>query len=77
MNKPVLLMKIKEFEEKTKDLENKEKKNNEAINNIMYQRIKDIESEKLKTETQKPEEPIDRKILLYDSLINESKDRQK
>ena len=76
MNKPVLLMQIKEFEEKAKDLENKEKQYNETINNIMYHRIKVIEKEKLKTERNQ-EDSLSPKILLYDSLIKESKERQK
>ena len=83
MKKPLIIRKIKEYEKKAKDLEIKESQNSENIININNMRNKKIEQEQ---EQQKfkyiidiqanPDENINQKILLYDSLIKESKERQ-
>ena len=88
LKKPVILGKINEYELKTKNYEDKNKNNENQIKNINLERkkitkqIKDSEISKpidynnLVYIEKNPKENINQKILLLESLIKESKDRQ-
>lgn len=83
MKKPVIIRKIKEFEKKAKDLDTKERQNSLNIININNMRNKRIEQQQEQEKVKfiidiqaNPIENINQKILLYDSLIKESKERQ-
>ena len=79
VKKPDIKLKISEYEEKIKDLEDKEKNMDKEIeknenNNKKLEESK-IAYHKVYIETN-PEDKIDQKIRLYESLIKESKNRQ-
>ena len=88
LKKPIILGKINEYEAKAKNFEDEYKNNENEIENISNERkkltkqIKDseiskpIDYDKLKCIEKNPKENIDQKILLLESLIKESKDRQ-
>ena len=88
LKKPIILGKINEYEAKAKNYEEKNKKNENEIEKIDLERkkltkqIKDseiskpIDYDKLIYIEKNPNENINHKILLLESLIQESKDRQ-
>ena len=88
LKKPIILGKINEYETKAKNFEDKYKNNENEIQNISIERkkltkqikeseiSKPIDYDKLKCIEKNPRENIDQKILLLESLIKESKDRQ-
>ena len=88
LKKPIILGKINEYEAKAKNFEDKYKSNENEIENLNKERnkitkqikeseiSKPIDYDKLKYIEKNPKEKIDQKILLLESLIKESKDRQ-
>ena len=88
LKKPLILGKINEYELKTKNFEDKNKNNENQINSYNLERqkltkqIKESEISKPIDYTnlicieKNPKENINQKILLLESLIKESKDRQ-
>ena len=78
LNKPILIRQIKEYQKKVDDLEDEEKKNQENINLIQNRGMKiQPKKELIKTFIEKnPDDCIDQKIKLFNSLIKESKERQ-
>lgn len=75
MKKPDIIFKINEYGKKIKDLEDKEKnmENNFEINKKKI--IENKETYKIDIENN-PDDMVDPKIILFESLIKESKDRQ-
>ena len=88
LKKPIILGKINEYETKAKNFEDKNKNNEIEIEKLDIERkkltkqIKDseiskpIDYDKLVCIEKNPKENINQKILLLESLIKESKDRQ-
>jgi len=80
INKPIIIRKIKEYEKKKDDLIKEERKNQENIDEIK-KKNKKLEKPKKKQLfksfiQQNPDDNIDQKIKLFNSLIKESKKRQ-
>ena len=80
LNKPIIIRKIKEYEKKKDDLIEEERKNQENIDEIK-KKNKKLEKPKKKNLfksfiQQNPDDNIDQKIKLFNSLIKESKKRQ-
>ena len=78
--KPIILEKIEAFKNKTKDLINDEKEKKEEINYIQKNKNKKEEPKNTfyKIVIKKnPDDNINQKIKLFESLIKESKERQK
>ena len=83
MQKPIILNKIKEFEKKSEELDEENKKNMEKIEKMQNKTNgKEEEREKSKKKLYKikieknPDNEKDKQIQLYESLIKESKKRQ-
>ena len=80
MQKPLILQQIEELEQKTKDLEEKERDNKKTIKDMLTIK-EDVPSQEIikpKIEIQRnPNVNSNQKILLYKSLIKESKLKQK
>ena len=79
LKKPDIKLKISEYEEKIKDLEDEEKNMDKKIemneNNNKKLKEPKITYHKIYIETN-PEDKIEQKVRLYESLIKESKNRQ-
>ena len=88
LKKPIILGKINEYETKSKNCQDKNKNNEHEIKNLALEKqkiakqmrdseiSKPIDYDKLIFIQKNPKENIDQRILLLESLIKESKERQ-
>ena len=88
LKKPEIMGKINQYEEKTKNIQDKNKSSENIIHNMTLERkeitqkikeaqiCKPINYQKMIVLQDNPNDNVDQKILLLESLIKESKDRQ-